>query len=209
MATLKKSIETGLRMYPSLYKTAADVMEQLFCVGGNGCDWNGGELICREVGHVAYENCSVKRQHELFKKREKKDPMRARCDELAKMARKEGDIKSAETFEGLWDVWQSDAEIARRMTDFTLTNGNVYPMSDTRWETKRMGRQDDTDQDYVYFTELLGLPDNIKPDWLAGAELMCKIIREQDRTDCRKNNLKIVAKVEKRIAQIKKSNGLA
>ena len=208
MATLKKSIETSLRMYPSLFKTAADAMEQLFCVGGNGCDWNGGELICRGVGRVGDENCSVKRQHELFKKREKKDPIRLRCDKMAKLARKAGDIKSAEAFEGLWDVWQSDAEIARRMTDFTLTNGNVYPMSDTRWETKRMGRQDNTDQEYVYFTELLGLPDNIKPDWLKGAELMCKIIREQDRTDSRKKNLKIVAMAEKRITQIKKARGL-
>jgi hypothetical protein len=42
---LEETIQQAFDYYPSLFQKRQQVLDQLFCVIGNGYDWHNGELI--------------------------------------------------------------------------------------------------------------------------------------------------------------------
>ncbi len=45
MSLINKRIADSIRRYPTLYRCRTDVLEQWFCVIGNGMEWQDGQLV--------------------------------------------------------------------------------------------------------------------------------------------------------------------
>ena len=140
MPTYKETLEWSYKLYPRQNVDELDVLNQLFFVLGNGYRWVDGELVDKYSGSFEKQYEKVKAQRALHNEGIKKLDI----------------ILHDDLFESEDYKLEQNKQRAER-TEYRLRDGrdpngpsNIYPIYD--------------------LSEIMNLPDDIKPDWLEAAK---------------------------------------
>lgn len=142
MATVNDTVRHAITRYPSLFTSRIEVLHYLFCVIGNGHEWEKGEIVNGND-----------------------DPTPVWTEETERARRTEFFTNLGMTAEDFAEIGQTtemeDADIARlaeivatvdtRMFDMdNYSRSYIYPQSD--------------------YALLMDIPEDVKPDWAEAAE---------------------------------------
>jgi hypothetical protein len=218
--TLKNNIRESLLYYPSLFANSLEVMNHLFCVIGNGYEWKDGELV--EVGSqersfalkdvIAYhikEEIKPSDIHSIIERKilfEEIDEKNPDWNALSKFI-------SEDITLDLTRVTNMVLDIEHRLEDFEIPRLANYPDSFSCMVREKNFKQDGTPKfkwtiyPLCEYSKLCCIPDDIKKDYLAGAEKMIEFIKshpDAHRDGDKERNLEWLSKAEARIAEIRK-----
>lgn len=211
--TLKDTLRNTILLYPNMYN-ALKVYNHLFCVIGNGYEWVDGELVDKSneqrpiwrneaVKHIIEDlmnESSVENDIE-----DVKSILKLNDKEFSEVNILKGYVKSKKK-ELLSDVLMTLIyEI--RMSDFEVPSAEKYP------ESLFLTLREKIDKDYIWTTYPLSdysaiccIPDDVKDDWLEGAEKMLEFLEShpQNVRECDlERNKEWYEKIHKRISEIK------
>lgn len=149
-------IADSIRRYPGLYRCRTDVLEQWFCVNGNGMEWENGKLnaVWEEKPMLTIE------QHIAFHT----EWMRARLAE-------------AEEANSPYDQARYRAMINREAANIRYTVENADDLALIPWSTTYdANRQDGFNPKSIYplceYARMNRVPDDVDPEWLAAVREM-------------------------------------
>ena len=213
--TLKDTLRNTILLYPNMYN-ALKVYNHLFCVIGNGYEWVDGELVDKSneqrpiwrneaVKHIIEDlmnESSVENDIE-----DVKSILKLNDKEFSEVNILKGYVKSKKK-ELLSDVLMTLIyEI--RMSDFEVPSAEKYP------ESLFLTLREKIDKDYIWTTYPLSdysaiccIPDDVKDDWLEGAEKMLEFLEShpQNVRECDlERNKEWYEKIHQRISEIKSS----
>lgn len=155
---LEQTIQHVLDNYALAYQQRIHVLDQLFCVIGNGYEWVGGELVANEYGEERIDNSRILEPNEQAK------PDPAILDAMI-----QAHVDSIEKEEEEYRVmFRSKGVSEEDILD-------LYPHDSTRFEKVKKRYTRGTD-DFSFYPLSLGssalftMPEDVKPDWLEGAK---------------------------------------
>lgn len=185
--TLAFAIREAKLAYPSLFGSAASVLNHLYLVIGNGYDWVDGGLveICddgkgvrvREMLLAGVPESKIKK---LVAKedRERHEEMFGKYDRERRERRKQYSLMMR------FRLWRLDRELAiSSKNESSKPSGSIHPYP------------------ICEYSALWDIPDDAKPDWVAGAYEAARLALVHDSYNERdtKNNIKWVAKAVGRL----------
>ena len=164
MSTLNQMIADSIRRYPGLYRCRTDVLEQWFCVNGNGMEWQDGKLMpsyqdqpmCTIEQHIAFHT-------EWMHKR----------------------LAEAEHANNLQEQARYRAMINREAVNIRYTVENADDLALIPWNTTyEPDRQDGFNPKSIYplceYARMNRVPDDVDPEWLAAVrEMIFKVFVSQ------------------------------
>lgn len=163
--TLEQTIQAMYDEYPTLFKERADCLNHLFCTIGNGYYWENGELVDgwdvskKYIKHLEREFVNGKAfQHHKYSLRDE-----YLANELI-----------AQKFKTKKDEYYT---LENRVKEILREPDNKYyrePERKKRWAFYLQG--------YSQYAKIYDIPEDIKPDWLAGIN-ECKELLLQDGYD--------------------------
>lgn len=213
--TLKDTLRNMILLYPNMYN-ALKVYNHLFCVIGNGYDWVDGELVDKS-----------EKQRRVFRS----DAVEHIIKDVLNESSVENDIEDVKSILQLNDKEFSEVNILKeyvkskkkelisdvlmtllyevRMKDFNVPSAKNYP------ESLFLTLREKVDTDYIWTTYPLSdysaiccIPDDVKDDWLEGAEKMLEFLEShpQNVRECDlERNKEWYEKIHQRISEIKSS----
>ncbi len=199
MATVEETVRNSLLDYPTLFSNRTEIFHHLFCVIGNGYEWNDGELVNGYrmddglVEEYEREPCSVKDEEEQMKEYNEQ--------------------YSKDLYEFLEPALR--IQIRKDNAKFEFHKDNIDLL------VKIVGNID-----WIYpmceYSRLMNIPDDVKDDWLEAAEQMATYVvsfsdipgekntpsinRNSDKE--RKNNRELAELALQRIREIKESRNM-
>lgn len=218
--TLKNNIRESLLYYPGIFDNALDVLHHMYCVIGNGYEWVNGELVeCsgREMSisvkdaidyHIATKLSSEKINSCIdfaiaLLDIDDKNPD---FDKLSKAL-------SDKLSNDLTGVINMTLDIEHRAADFSIATLSEYPdsfMCKIRERNHDIAHNKTSDW-HLYplceYSRMCTIPDDVKDDYLAGAEKMNEFIKANPdihREGDYERNMEWVRKAEERIVEIRK-----
>lgn len=183
--TLKDTVRACLMGSPAIFKNAFDVYHHLFCVLGNGYEWENGELVSNNdkqltsinEGIIEYLNYILLDEWHLnFLKKGFKDNM-----EKYHLKR-------------IIDGVQQIMKVEETENDFTIHN-TLALKSDDKFEFYPL----------CSMTTMVTFPDDIKTDWFEGIKKMVKIM-EDNPEYLIENDSKWLEIVKKKIIEHESNN---
>ena len=197
---LESTIRSMILRWPFIFSNRARALDQLFCVIGTGMEWRGGEIVY-EKGYEIRKSLAQHRKDSI------EDSIGARLGGArarAEMLGEQFDEKKVRR-----------ACIAEEKRVFAYADKNIRELCHNDnlgwyapWE-QHMARF----EPYVSFyplcnySHLLCIPPDVKPDWLAGAIEVCRLILalpsivEGDKAVWDKDNRRHACAVLKKLAQ--------
>ena len=219
--TLKNNIRASLLYYPVIFVNALDVLHHLFCVNGNGFEWLNGELVecggCeRSISvkdaidfHIAntlgkgdiYSTIdTVIFRHDIDKK----------FPDYQKLSRELSD----KLIKDLTRSVNMTLDIEHRVNDFSIATLKDYPDSFTCMIRER-NKNHPKNKMFAWrlyplseHSGLCTIPDDVKEDYLKGAEWMIEFIKSHPdvhRESDYERNMEWIKTAEERIAGIRKA----
>ena len=219
--TLQNNIRESLLYYPGIFDNALDVLHHMYCVIGNGYKWVNGELVeCsgREMSisvkdaidyHIATKLSSEKINSCIdfaivLLDIDKNNPD---FDKLSKAL-------SDKLSNDLTGIINMTLDIEHRASDFSIATLSEYPDSFTckvREKNKDSARKKMFTW-HLYplceYSKICTIPDDVKDDYLAGAEKMIEFIKTHPDIHVDgeyDSNMEWLKKAEERIAEIRKN----
>lgn len=169
--TFEVTIQAMYDAYPEFFKERSDCLNHLFCALGNGWKWKNGQLV------------SSDKEYKKFKARELKSRFvegKAYQHNLMSLR----DVAVSFTLKGLKDQ-MGGTEIPNivyeRAKEILYAHYEKEGYADDKYHEKPRNERwyfamcNNWCDDYV---NLFNIPDDIKPDWLAGLEECKAMIRE-------------------------------
>lgn len=213
--TLKNNIRASLLYYPDIFDNALDVLHHLYCVNGNGYEWVNGELVeysGREWSISIKDAIDYHIANKLSKGdiRSTIDTVINRHDiDVIKLSRELSDKLSKEVTSAV----NMTLDIEHRANDFSIATLNDYPDSFTCMIRER-NKNNPNNMFFAWrlyplceYSKLCTIPDDVKEDYLEGAEKMIEFIKSHPDVH-RKNdyelNMEWLKRAEKRVAGIRK-----
>jgi hypothetical protein len=180
--TLHQSVVNSILNWPNLFGCRTDVLEHYFCTIGNGHAWENGELNeqpnYENLLHDATEQIQEweKRMKPFFGDKEdiyKASLARVRVSFLADRVAAEFRIKHAEDLAYIkWSNFYLQYKVKENIA--TRLRGSVYPLCE--------------------YSLMANVPDDVKPDWLAGVrEMIYAVFAEQTDYKHYDNNIKFAS----------------
>jgi hypothetical protein len=218
--TLKNNIRESLLYFPTIYDNALDVLHHLYCVNGNGYEWVNGELVeCsgRErsisVKDAIEHNIARRLNSENINSTIESAMLLLDIDEKNPDYMKLSKALSDRLSKDVTRVVNMTLDIEHRASDFSIATLKDYPDSFTCMVRER--NLDSVRKKmfawHLYplceYSKLCTIPDDIKEDYLAGAEKMIEFIKanpEIHKESDYESNMEWLKKAEERIAEIRK-----
>ncbi len=175
--SLDRYVAEAIRNYPTLFKNRTDVLQHLFFVNGNGLEWVDGMLIDR------YDNAAKDRARDL----------RDEAAELAECAEpheEDGIIPEAHRryYEQQIARIRTGVRKHNLLVQFTIDHADMLALMP--WD-----RELHSIYPICEYAKMCNVPDDVKPDWLAGIREMifalfaCDVTKKRpDRTDAEHEN---------------------
>jgi hypothetical protein len=183
-----------MKAYPTLFLDEADVLHHLFAVGGNGYDWIDGEL---SSGRTPEEVLEEARQCEEDSRRHREEIIQSwkKLDAELHEVLKGSGVKPPKTlrvFNRPEKVPTTPAEIrkaeqARRLWYAKEMPGDCYFLRKDGSVGRRL-------HPMCQYADILHVPEDVKPDWLAAACKAVMVLRTEFK--CTKEDLKWLKKAE-------------
>jgi len=201
------TVKRMLMVYPSVTINALDAYDHLFCIIGNGYEWQNGELV--EISDIPLSVPMLSEALDIamqFKMLDNSYSLFESTQEIYKM-RHDGkeDMKGIiESFsKKMYNMLKESVSLIcrteERLNDFDVPTLERYPeIFMKNYEFRLYG--------LCECSELCNLPDDIKPDWLDAAERMLNFIKthpETWRKDYEEEYNKWIPKIEARIEELK------
>lgn len=218
--TLQNNIRESLLYFPTIFDNALDVLHHMYCVIGNGYEWFNGELVeCsgRErsisVKDAIEHNIARRLNSENINSIIESSMLLLDIDKKNPDFKKLSEALSGRLAKDVTRVVNMTLDIEHRAADFSIATLKDYPDSFTcmvREKNKDCARKKMFAW-HLYplceYSKLCTIPDDVREDYLAGAEKMIEFII--DNPDIHKegeyeSNMEWVWKAEERIAEIRK-----
>lgn len=220
--TLKNNIREALLYYPGIFDNALDVLHHLYCVNGNGYEWVNGELV--ECGGcersisikdaIDFHIANTLGKGDIYSTI---DTVVARYDidkrtpDSLKLSRELSDKLTKDVTR----VVNMTLDIEHRVNDFSIATLKDYPDSFTCMIRER--NKDNPHNKLLAWrlyplsehSMLCTIPDDVKDDYLKGAEKMIEFIKSHPdvhRESDYERNMEWIKKAEERIAEIRKKH---
>ena len=218
--TLKNNIRESLLYYPGIFDNALDVLHHMYCVIGNGYEWVNGELVeCsgREmsisvkdaINYTIAWRLNSENIHSTIESAILLLDIDEKNPDYMKLSKALSDRLSNDVTR----VVNMTLDIEHRVNDFSIATLKDYPDS-----FMCMVRERNLDSArkkmfawHLYplceYSRMCTIPDDVKDDYLAGAEKMIEFIKANPdihREGDYVRNMEWVRKAEERIAEIRK-----
>lgn len=160
----ESTVRDCLLNYPTIYPTALQVYDHLFCTCGNGYEWKNGELI--SLGEERHANTIPEAISEFMKRRILENyKFYSKTEKLLEIFNKENE-------EYIKQIMEVDNRM--HMLDIPKVDPFAIPSKPSTYEFKFYP--------LCEYAKICNIPDDIKPDWLEAVERMYNILNEnQDR----------------------------
>lgn len=169
---LNDLIQLMQQAYPSLYSRRDRVLHHLFCIIGNGYQWRNGRLVSDRIWPQDNDAEAIRRW-----RAGDTTPVVSALDKREEEYRKERDARTAEINELLAKYGESPVEssykkiLADREAREKAPLDHCYPLSS--------------------YSRMACVPDNVKPDYLAGVREMIEIVLALDPEAAKSNKANI------------------
>lgn len=185
---LEEHIRLSILNYPTIFKNRSDVLDHLFCVIGNGYEWENGELVAADTNREATNKREAKKaltdwlsgtRERLgldfdyeFSYRERKKPKESRVT----FARRWMKVRWADAYEAIEDIDNRVSETPDK---------SFYPICE--------------------YSRMCTVPDDVREDWLSGVIECCQLVIDSKlRTRYNKSNKQKAKKALKKLLALRR-----